>query len=94
MDYTIHTPAQLSAHLRGFRDAKGLSQAALGQLLGVNQPRIARIESDPGSVSVAQFMALLSALGVQLILSPAHSAGLKAAEAAPPPYGPSTAGEW
>jgi HTH-type transcriptional regulator/antitoxin HipB len=95
MDYPIQTPAQLSAHLRGFREAKGLSQAALGQILGVNQPRIARIESDPGSVSVAQFIALLSALGVQMILSPASSAGLKAAEPAPPPHGPTAGqGDW
>ena len=74
MDYPIQTPAQLSAHLRGLREAAGWSQAELGRVLGVNQPRIARIEADPGAVGVEQFMKLLAALGIQMVLRPKNQA--------------------
>jgi HTH-type transcriptional regulator/antitoxin HipB len=86
MSYFIQTPAQLSVHLRALRQAKGLSQAALGKVLGVGQARIARIEADPTSISVAQLLKLLSPLGVQMSLSPLGTPELKANEPAAPPY--------
>lgn len=70
MDYTIQTPAQLATHLRALRKAKGLSQAQLGELLGVDQTRIARIERNPTSISVEQLLKILTTLGVRLVLSP------------------------
>ena len=68
MDYLIQSPGQLSAHLRSLRRSRGLNQAQLGAVLGVGQTRIARIERDPTAVSVEQFLALLGALGVQMVL--------------------------
>ena len=68
MDYPIQSPGQLSAHLRSLRKSRGLNQAQLGAVLGVGQARIARIERDPSAVSVKQFLALLGALGVQMVL--------------------------
>lgn len=68
MDYPIQTPQQLSSHLRGLRKARGLSQAALGCMLGVGQTRVARIEADPTSISVAQLIEVLAALRVRLVL--------------------------
>ena len=68
MDYPIQSPGQLSAHLRSLRKASGLSQVQLGAMLGVGQTRIARIERDPTAVSVEQFLDLLGALGVQMVL--------------------------
>ena len=68
MDYPIQSPAQLSAHLRSLRKSRGLNQVQLGAMLGVGQTRIARIERDPTAVSVEQFMSLLGALGVQMVL--------------------------
>lgn len=68
MDFLVATASQLTAHLRSLRKARGLTQADLGRLLGVKQSRIADIESDPGSVSVAQMHKLLSALGAQMLL--------------------------
>lgn len=68
MDYPIQSAGQLSAHLRSLRKARGLSQAQLGDALGVGQTRIARIERDPTAVSVEQFLTLLGALGVQMVL--------------------------
>jgi len=81
MDYPIQSPGQLSAHLRSLRKARGLNQVQLGAVLGVGQARIARIERDPTAVSVEQFLELLGALGVQMVL---HSTGpTKASTAAP-----------
>lgn len=70
MDYLIQSPGQLSAHLRSLRKSRGLNQVQLGAALGVGQTRIARIERDPTAVSVEQFLALLGALGVQMLLRP------------------------
>ena len=70
MDYPIQSPGQLSAHLRSLRKSRGLNQVQLGAVLGVGQTRIARIERDPTAVSVEQFLALLGALGAQMVLRP------------------------
>lgn len=66
----LQTPAQLSEHLRSLRKAKGLTQAALGALVGLDQTRIAKIERDPSVVAVGQLMKLLAALQVRLLLQP------------------------
>lgn len=68
MDYAIQTPQQLSTHLRALRKARGLSQAALGEALGVGQTRVARIEGNPTAISVEQLIEVLAALGVQVVL--------------------------
>lgn len=68
MDYLIQSPGQLSVHLRSLRKSRGLNQVQLGAVLGVGQTRVARIERDPTSVSVEQFLAVLGALGVQMVL--------------------------
>lgn len=81
MDYPIQSPGQLSAHLRSLRKSRGLNQVQLGAVLGVGQTRIARIERDPTAVSVAQFLALLGALGVQMVLRPNGPASVADASA-------------
>lgn len=68
MDYPIKLGAQLKEQLRSLRKARGLSQADVGALLGVNQGRIADIESKPGSVGFDQVMKVVSALGAELVL--------------------------
>src|SRR5439155_20898650 len=69
----LQTPAQLPNHLRSFRQARGLTQAALGALTGLDQTRIAKIERDPKRVSFGQLLQLLEAhaLGVTLDLGDA-----------------------
>ena len=66
----LQTPAQLSNHLRSLRKARGLTQAALGELAGLDQTRIAKIERNPRRVSVGQLMQLLSVLHVRVLLEP------------------------
>ena len=85
MDYPIQSPGQLSSHLRALRKARGLSQDQLGAVLGVGQTRVARIEHDPSAISVAQFLGILNALGVQMILRPIGG------KAAPGPAAPGLA---
>jgi HTH-type transcriptional regulator/antitoxin HipB len=64
----LQTPAQLSNHLRSFRKARGLTQAALGALTGLDQTRIAKIERNPKRVSVGQLLQLLAVLKVRVLL--------------------------
>jgi HTH-type transcriptional regulator/antitoxin HipB len=68
MNYPIDTSGQARAILKSLRTAKGLSQAKAGQLMGVNQKRIARIESAPGRTSLAQVAKLVALLGGRLVI--------------------------
>ncbi len=68
MDYPIRLADQLRAHLRSLRKQRGLTQAQLGQRIGIGQVRMAEIESRPGLVSVDQLVKLLSALGAGLVV--------------------------
>ena len=70
MDYPILVSAQLTAHLKSLRKAKGLSQAQLGRRLGLGQVRIAEIEKTPGLISVNQLLRILQALDTRLALQP------------------------
>lgn len=71
----LQTPAQLADHLRSFRKARGLTQAALGALVGLDQTRIAKIERDPQRVSVGQLLKLLAVLRVRVLLEAASDEG-------------------
>jgi len=55
-------------------------------LVGLDQTRIAKIESDPRRVSVGQLFKILSALGVQV--------QLLCNEADPAPKAPPAAADW
>jgi HTH-type transcriptional regulator/antitoxin HipB len=66
--YPIRFAEQLRQHLRALRKRRGLTQAKLGQLLGVSQARIAEIEANPGLVNLEQMLQIFSALGVTLSL--------------------------
>lgn len=66
--HVIQTSAQLAAHLRSLRMARGLTQRQLGEIVGLHQTRIAKIERNPGAVSVSQLIRVLSALDIQVAL--------------------------
>lgn len=86
MDYLLQTPSQLAKHLPSLRNARHLTQAQLGTLVGLDQTRIAKIEADPRRVSVGQLFKILSALGVQV--------QLLSNEADSEPKAPPAAGDW
>jgi HTH-type transcriptional regulator / antitoxin HipB len=64
--YQVNTPQQLRTVLRSLRQARGLTQAELGLLLGVSQKRIARIEAAPEVTSFDQIARMVTALGYRL----------------------------
>jgi HTH-type transcriptional regulator/antitoxin HipB len=76
MNYPIDTPARVRAVLRGLRQARGLSQAQVGRLLGVSQKRVARIEAAPERTSFDQIARLVALLGGRVVIEEA-SAGRK-----------------
>ncbi|MEO6625522.1 MAG: helix-turn-helix domain-containing protein [Burkholderiaceae bacterium] len=79
--FQVQTPSQLSVHIKSLRKARGLTQAVLGQRIGVKQVRIADIEKNPGAVSLDQLLQLLHALDARLLLADTH----QYADAAPTP---------
>jgi HTH-type transcriptional regulator / antitoxin HipB len=78
MDYAIRFTDQLREHLRALRKKRGLTQAQLGELLGVGQARVAEIEANPGLVNVDQMVKLMSALRAAFVLRDDDVAQVKA----------------
>jgi HTH-type transcriptional regulator/antitoxin HipB len=68
MNYPVTTPQQLGPILVGMRKARGLTQAQVGQMLGVNQKRVARIEGAPGVTSFDQVSRLVARLGGRIVI--------------------------
>lgn len=53
----------LGAEVRRLREAKGLTQAQLADLIGTKQPAIARMEHGNSRVSLDRFIVAIRALG-------------------------------
>jgi HTH-type transcriptional regulator / antitoxin HipB len=66
--YPVDTPQQLRTILRSLRQASGLTQAELGQRLGVTQKRIARIEAAPEVTAFDQIARMVTAMGYRLVI--------------------------
>ncbi|MCY7371360.1 MAG: helix-turn-helix transcriptional regulator [Polaromonas sp.] len=66
--YPVDTPQHLRTILRSLRQAKGLTQAQLGQRLGVTQKRIARIEAAPEVTAFDQISRMVTSLGCRLVI--------------------------
>lgn len=71
MKYPVDTPQQLRSVLRALRQSRQLTQEQLGQRLGVNQKRIARIEAVPGVTSFDQISRMVAAMGCRLVIEEA-----------------------
>ena len=68
MQFVITSSAQLSAHIKSLRKAKGWTQTVLGNRLGIGQARVAQIEKDPGAIGVATMLRILQLLDSRLLL--------------------------
>jgi HTH-type transcriptional regulator / antitoxin HipB len=66
----IVTSAQLGALLHSARKGHKISQAQLGDRLGLSQTRVSDLELAPGTLSVDQLLAICAQLGLQLSLQP------------------------
>ena len=54
--------------LQAARKSAGLSQTALARRLDISQSRMSAMELDPGSISLAQLLAMCSALNLELLV--------------------------
>ena len=90
--FPVQTPAQLSVHIKSLRKARGLTQAALGERIGVKQVRVADIENNPGAVSLDQLLQVLHALDARLLL--ADTQRYAATEPTPPPMAQEPSADW
>jgi HTH-type transcriptional regulator/antitoxin HipB len=86
--YPLKISSQLTPYLKALRMNRGMTQAQLGQLLGVTQARVAEIEANPGTVSLQQILRILHALDASLAIhddiSAAGASQPRAAEPAAP----------
>jgi HTH-type transcriptional regulator/antitoxin HipB len=67
-DFRVLLGTQLVDHLKSLRKLRGLTQAELGQLLGLSQARVAMMEARPGSLTLDQLLRLLNALGADMLI--------------------------
>ena len=66
--------SQLGVVLQGTRKNLKLTQAQLGERLGLSQRRVSELERAPGTLSVDQLLALCAQLGLQLTVQSRESA--------------------
>lgn len=72
-EYLVTGADQAGQILRGFRKELGLTQAQVGQRMGVPQKEISHLENGSGRTSVDRLFALMSALGIEMVLRPRDS---------------------
>ncbi|HBT32683.1 MAG TPA: XRE family transcriptional regulator [Pusillimonas sp.] len=73
-DFTIRTAEQLPVLLQAFRKQAGLTQSAVAMRLGVTQQTLSALERNAEKVSADRLLALLSILGVELVLRQGNEA--------------------
>ena len=88
--FPVQTSAQLAVHIKSLRKARGLTQTALGERVGVKQVRIADIEKNPGAVSLDQLLQVLHALNARVLLADTHHYAVATLSPAPQVNTPST----
>jgi len=71
--YPIKTPSQIPLVLKGFRKARGLTQAAMAQKLGITQQSYAYFEAKPASATLERLFVVMRILGVEITLDQAGS---------------------
>lgn len=67
-DFTIRTAEQLPVVLQAFRKQAGMTQVATAMRLGVTQQTLSAMERNADKASVDRLLALLSVLGVEMVL--------------------------
>ena len=70
----IDAPYRLAANVYRLRKARGMSQAAVADALGVTQPRVAQIERGDANLRIGTVARLAVALGCDIrdLLAPLH----------------------
>lgn len=70
MSSIVRTPKQLAATLRRYRRQKGVTQAALGQLMHVRQATVSKLESGERGSQIGVLIDALVALNLELVVRP------------------------
>ena len=73
----ITDPKALSNYIRDKRKTRGLSQATVGDLVGLRQGTVSKFESMPEKMQLDTLFRLLSALELELSVKPKNSNDLK-----------------
>lgn len=68
--HTIRTVEQLASVLQSMRGSRKLTQAQLGDAMGLSQATISRLLSDPAKVTVDQLLTLLMHFDAELVVRP------------------------
>ena len=68
MSYPIKTLSQLPLILKGFRKEKRLTQAAMGEKLGITQQSYAAFEANPAVATLDRLFVVLRLLDVEISL--------------------------
>ncbi|WP_058535661.1 helix-turn-helix domain-containing protein [Legionella saoudiensis] len=66
----IHSPAELSLLIKNQRKKLKLSQAEIGELVGLKQKTISAIENIPENVKLSTAFRILSALDLEVKILP------------------------
>ena len=69
-DFTIKTPKQLGAVLRGYRTSQKLSQQDVGLRAALPQPIISNIESNSSRIALSRLLKVLAVLDLELVIRP------------------------
>jgi HTH-type transcriptional regulator / antitoxin HipB len=69
-EFVVRTPQQLGPVLQGYRKSQSLTQANVGQAVGLPQSEISRLELDASSASLSRVFKLLAALNLELVVRP------------------------
>ena len=75
MIWKIISPENLGSALREERRNKGLSQAAAGKAVGIDQPTVSKVEQGNSGTRLDTLFRLLAALDLELVLQPRQSPG-------------------
>lgn len=89
MKSIVRTSGQLGPLLKQIRKSRRLSQARLGEMIGLSQERVSAIENHPEKVTFDKLLTILMALDAEIMVGPrtslssGPSAASKAATAKP-----------
>ena len=74
MNYALKTLSQLPLVIKGFRQLRGLTQAAMAEKLGITQQSYAYFEANPATAKLDRLFVVLRLLDVEISLDQAVSA--------------------
>jgi HTH-type transcriptional regulator / antitoxin HipB len=66
--FVLHSPSQLSLHLKSLRKSRGLTQAEMANRLQITQERYSQIERHPELIATGRLLQIFAVLRVDVLL--------------------------